>query len=208
MLPLGWFRVPAFTGTAIVALAQSVAIYPLLLFLAIYFQDALGFSATGTGLRLLPITVMIFLVAPIAGRFTSRVPLRLLLSTGLLLLGVAMLLMHGIQSGEWTQLLPGMVLGGIAIGLISPSLAAAMVSVLPVEQSGRSSGINNTFRQVGIAVGIAGLGALFDHRVTGAADAAAGITDGVNAVLLVSAIVAIVAAVVSWPLLGSQRSTT
>jgi EmrB/QacA subfamily drug resistance transporter len=208
MLPLGWFRVPAFTGTAIVALAQSVAIYPLLLFLAIYFQDALGFSATGTGLRLLPITVMIFLVAPLAGRFTSRVPLRLLLSTGLLLLGASMLLMHGITPGEWTQLLPGMVLGGIAIGLISPSLAAAMVSVLPVEQSGRSSGINNTFRQVGIAVGIAGLGALFDHRVTGAADAAAGITGGVNAVLLVSGIVAIAAALISWPLLGPQRSTT
>jgi hypothetical protein len=83
-----------------------------------------------------------------------------------------------------------------------------MVSVLPVEQSGRSSGINNTFRQVGIAVGIAGLGALFDHRVTGATETAVGITDGVNAVLLVSAVVAIVAAVVSWPLLGSQRSTS
>lgn len=208
MLPLGWFRVPAFTGTAIVALAQSVAIYPLLLFLAIYFQDGLGISATGTGLRLLPITVMIFLVAPVAGRLTSRVPLRLLLSTGLLLLGVSMLLMHGIRPGEeWTGLLPGMVLGGLAIGLISPSLAAAMVSVLPVEQSGRSSGINNTFRQVGIAVGIAGLGALFDHRVTGAADAVTGVTGGVNSVLLVSAIVAIVAAVISWPLLGRQRST-
>jgi EmrB/QacA subfamily drug resistance transporter len=208
MLPLGWFRVPAFSGTALVALAQSVAIYPLLLFLAIYFQDGLGLSATGTGLRLLPITVMIFLVAPIAGRFTSRVPLRLLLSTGLLLLGASMLLMHGIQPGEaWTRLLPGMVLGGVAIGLISPSLAAAMVSVLPVEQSGRSSGINNTFRQLGIAVGIAGLGALFDHRVSGAADVASGITGGVNAVLLVSGTVAIAAAVASWPLLGSQRST-
>jgi EmrB/QacA subfamily drug resistance transporter len=207
MLPLGWFRVPAFTGTAMVALVQSVAIYPLLLFLAIYFQDALGFSATGTGLRLLPITVMIFLVAPLAGRFTSRLPLRYLLSTGLLLLGVSMLLMHGINPGEWTRLLPGMVLGGVAIGMISPSLAAAMVSVLPVEQSGRSSGINNTFRQLGIAVGIAALGALFDHRVSGAADAASGITDGVNAVLLVSGIVAIAAALASWPLLGSERST-
>ncbi|MEX0621108.1 MAG: MFS transporter [Solirubrobacterales bacterium] len=207
MLPLGWFRVPAFTGTAIVALAQSVAIYPLLLFLAIYFQNALGFSATGTGLRLLPITVVIFLVAPVAGRFTSRMPLRYLLSAGLLLLGVAMLVMHGIRPGEWTELLPGMLLGGVAIGLISPSLAAAMVSVLPVEQSGRSSGINNTFRQVGIAVGIAGLGALFDQRVTEAAGDAAGIAAGVNEVLLVAGIIAIAAALISWPLLGDQRST-
>jgi EmrB/QacA subfamily drug resistance transporter len=207
MLPLGWFKIPAFTGTAAVALAQSVAIYPLLLFLAIYFQDGLGFSATGTGLRLMPITVMIFLVAPLAGRFTGRMPLRNLLSTGLLLLGASMLIMHGVTPGEWTPLLPGMLLGGFAIGMISPSLAAAMVSVLPVEQSGRSSGINNTFRQVGIAVGIAGLGALFDHRVSGSESPVAGLAGGVDAVLLVSGAVAVAAAVISWPLLGRQRSS-
>jgi predicted MFS family arabinose efflux permease len=207
MLPLEWFRIPAFTGTALVALAQSVAIYPLLLFLAIYFQNGLGFSATGTGLRLMPITMMIFLVAPLAGRLTGRVPLRNLLSTGLLLLGVSMLVMHGVTPGEWTSLLPGMLLGGLAIGMISPSLAAAMVSVLPVEQSGRSSGINNTFRQVGIAVGIAGLGALFDHRLTEATSAVSGTAGGVDAVLLVSGAVATVAALISWPLLGRQRSS-
>jgi EmrB/QacA subfamily drug resistance transporter len=207
MLPLDWFRIPAFAGTAMVALAQSVAIYPLLLFLAIYFQNGLGLSATGTGLRLMPITVMIFLVAPLAGRLTGRVPLRNLLSSGLLLLGVSMLVMYGVTPGEWSSLLPGMLLGGIAIGMISPSLAAAMVSVLPVEQSGRSSGINNTFRQVGIAVGVAGLGALFDHRVTGATSVLAGTAGGVDAVLLVSGAVAILAALISWPLLGRQRAS-
>jgi len=207
MLPISLFRIPAFSGTAIVAFAQSVAIYPLLLFLAIYFQDALGFSATETGLGLLPLTLAIFIVAPIAGRLTSRLPLRLPLVSGMLLLGFAMLLMHGLDGGDWADLLPGLLLGGVAIGLISPALAAAMVSVLPVERSGLSSGINNTFRQLGIAIGIAGLGAIFDGQVTGSADAVAGISDGVNSVLLVSAAVAILAGLISWPLLGGQRSS-
>jgi EmrB/QacA subfamily drug resistance transporter len=206
MLPLGLFRIRAFSGTALLAFAQSVAIYPLLLFLAIYFQDALALSATGTGLKLLPLTLAIFVVAPAAGRLTAILPLRLPLVSGMLLLGASMLVMHGVDA-ESSQLLPGLLLGGIAIGLISPALAAAMVSVLPVEQSGLSSGINNTFRQLGIAIGIAGLGAIFDSRVAAAAGAPTGIADGVNSVLLVSAAVAILAGLASWPLLGGQRST-
>lgn len=207
MLPISLFRIPAFGGTALVAFAQSVAIYPLLLFLAIYFQDALSLSPTETGLRLLPLTLAIFIVAPVAGRLTSRLPLRIPLVGGMLLLGLAMIFMHGLDGGEWSGLLPGLVLGGVAIGLISPALAAAMVSVLPVERSGLSSGINNTFRQLGIAIGIAGLGAIFDQRVLAAAGSPAGIADGVNAVLLVSATVAIAAGLIGWPLLGGQRSS-
>lgn len=206
MLPLGLFRIPAFSGTAIVAFAQSVAIYPLLIFLAIYLQDGLGYSPSAAGLRLLPLTLLILAVAPFAGRMTGRLPLRVPLVTGLLLLGVALILLHGRSPGDgWTALLPGMIVGGIAIGAISPSLASAMVSVLPVERSGMSSGVNNTFRQLGIAMGVAGLGAIFDAQTAHAAGRLAGIVDGVNAVALVSAAVAIAAGAVAWPLLGGLR---
>ena len=165
MLPLALFRIPAFTGTALVAFAQSVALYPLLLFLAIYFQDGLGLSPTETGLRLLPLTLVLVVVAPISGRLTGRWPLRVPLATGLVLIGIALLLMRSVDaSSEWTALLPGLLVGGLAIGVISPALAAAMVGVLPVERSGLASGINNTFRQLGIAIGIAGLGAIFEHN--------------------------------------------
>jgi EmrB/QacA subfamily drug resistance transporter len=207
MLPLGLFRDPAFSATALVAFAQSVAIYPLLFFLAIYLQDGLGLSPIGAGLRLLPLTLLILAVAPFAGRLTNRFPLRVPLIGGLVLLGVALLVMRGLTPADsWTSLLPGMILGGIAIGAISPSLAAAMVSVLPVERSGLSSGINNTFRQLGIAMGIAGLGALFNARVDDAGGALPGIVTGVNAVALAAAVVALLAAAVAWPLLGSHRS--
>lgn len=206
MLPLDLFKIPAFSATAIVAFAQSVAIYPLLIFLAIYLQDGLGFGPIGAGLRLLPLTLLILVVAPFAGRLTSRVPLRVPLISGLALLGVALLLLNGLRAAdEWTALLPGMIVGGIAIGLISPSLAAAMVSVLPVERSGMSSGVNNTFRQLGIAMGVAGLGAIFDARVRDVGGLA-GIVSGVNAVALVSAGVAIVAAAIAWPMLRGHRA--
>jgi len=208
MLPLSLFRIPAFSGTALVAFAQSVALYPLFLFLAIYFQDGLGLSPTATGLRLLPLTLVLFVVAPVSGRLTGRWPLRVPLATGLVLIGVALLLMRSVEAdGEWTTLLPGLLVGGLAIGVISPALAAAMVSVLPVERSGLASGINNTFRQLGIAIGIAGLGAIFQHRVAGAVDSRAGIVAGLEAVLLVAAAISFAAAILAWPLLGSQHSS-
>jgi EmrB/QacA subfamily drug resistance transporter len=207
MLPLSLFRIPAFTGTALVAFAQSVALYPLLLFVAIYLQNGLGLSPTATGLRILPLTLVLVVVAPISGRLTNRLPLRLPLTTGLVLIGVGLLLMRAIDAdSEWTALLPGLLVGGLAIGVISPALAAAMVSVLPVERSGLASGINNTFRQLGIAIGIAGLGAIFEHHVGEALATRAGIVAGLDAVLAAAAATAFAAAALAWPLLGSQRS--
>jgi EmrB/QacA subfamily drug resistance transporter len=209
MLQLTLFRVPAFSGTAIVAFAQSVALYPLFLFLAVYLQAVLHLSPTGTGLRLLPMTIVFFLVAPVSGKLTSRTQLRIPLTVALVLIGAALLLMRGVTvSSDWTELLPGFIVGGIGMGIISPALAAAMVSVLPVESSGLASGINNTFRQLGIAMGIAVLGAIFQHRAGQTVSSAAGIVDGLNAVLLVAAVVAFAAAALTWPLLGRHRSAT
>jgi EmrB/QacA subfamily drug resistance transporter len=199
MLPPALFRIPAFTGTAVVAFAQSFALYPLFLFLAVYLQDGLGHSPTGTGLRLLPLTLVLFAVAPLSGRLTRRLPLRVPLVAGLGLITVALLLMHGVAPGDdWTGLLPGLVVGGLAIGTISPALAAAMVGVLSVERSGLAAGVNNTFRQLGIATGIAVLGAIASAR----ADA----LDGLNAVFLGAAVVSLAGAVIAWPLLGDLRS--
>ena len=208
MLPPALFRIPAFTGTAVVAFAQSFALYPLFLFLAVYLQGVLHYSATGTGLRLLPLTLVLFAVAPLSGKLTGRVPLRVPLVAGLLLIATSLLLMRGLdpQSG-WTELLPGFVVGGIAIGTISPALAAAMVGVLSIERSGLASGVNNTFRQLGIAVGIAALGAIFQHHVgLGAPGSAEAVVDALNAIFLVAAGVAVAGAAIAWPLLGGLRS--
>ena len=178
MLDLRFFRERAFAGTAAVAFLQSVAIYPLFLFMSLWLQDILGYGPFETGLRLLPFTVLLFLVAPLAGKLTARRPLGELLGAGLAMLTVGLLMMRGLDAGsDWEDALPGLLVSGAGVGLISPALAAAMVSVLPVERSGLASGINNTFRQTGIAAGIAGLGAIFQRHDPDAAGFAAGLND-------------------------------
>ena len=68
-------------------------------------------------------------------------------------------------SSGWTVLLPGFIVAGIGIGTVNPVLASSAISVVPPERSGMASGANNTFRQVGIATGIAGLGTVFQTQI-------------------------------------------
>jgi EmrB/QacA subfamily drug resistance transporter len=167
MLDLSLFRRPAFAGASIVAFAISASYFAMFLYLTLYIQDVLDFSPLQAGLRFLPVTVLSFIVAPVAGKLSVRVPVRLLLGAGLLLAGVGLLAMTTVSAGSgWTVLIPGFVLGGAGIGLINPPLASTAIGVVPHERSGMASGINSTFRQVGIATGIAGLGAVFQHSVT------------------------------------------
>jgi EmrB/QacA subfamily drug resistance transporter len=167
MLDLALFRRPAFAGASIVAFAISASFFAMFLYLTLYIQDVLGFSPLQAGLRFLPVTLLSFAVAPIAGKLTVRVPVRLLLGSGLVLAGVGLLAMTTVSAGSgWTTLIPGFLLGGAGIGMINPPLASTAIGVVPQERSGMASGINSTFRQVGIATGIAGLGAVFQHDVT------------------------------------------
>ncbi len=173
MLDLTLFRRPAFTGANIVAFALSGSIFAMFLYLTLYIQDVLGFSPLQAGLRFLPITLLSFFVAPVAGRLSVRVPIRLLLGVGLLLISVGLAAMTAVDaSSPWTTLIPGFAIAGVGIGLVNPPLASAAIGVVPHERSGMASGINSTFRQVGIATGIAGLGAIFQHSVTQSTSAA------------------------------------
>jgi EmrB/QacA subfamily drug resistance transporter len=167
MLDLSLFRRPAFSGASIVAFCLSGSFFAMFLYLTLYIQDVLGYSPLQAGLRFLPSTLLSFIVAPIAGRLSVRVPVRLLLGSGLLLIGIGLLTMTVVDAAStWTVLIPGFVLCGTGVGLVNPPLASTAVGVVPVEHSGMASGINSTFRQVGIATGIAGLGAVFQHSVT------------------------------------------
>jgi EmrB/QacA subfamily drug resistance transporter len=165
MLPLRLFRIPAFTGVQLAAFAVSGSLFALFLYLTLYMQNILGLSPLEAGVRYLPLTIVSFVVAPIAGVLLAKLPARAMLSVGLLMAGVGMLLMAGVEQGdEWTGLLGGFLVAGAGVGLVNPVIAHVAVSVVPPEQSGMASGINDTFRQVGIAVGIAAYGALFLGR--------------------------------------------
>jgi EmrB/QacA subfamily drug resistance transporter len=167
MFDLRLFRKPAFDGASIAAFGLSASMFAMFLYITLYIQNTLGYTPQQTGLRFLPLTVVSFVVAPLAGRISRTVPLRVLFGLGMALVGTGLLLMSGIDaSSDWTALLPGFILAGAGIGMVNPSLAQAAVGVVPPQRAGMASGINSTFRQVGIATGIAALGAIFQGLLT------------------------------------------
>ena len=166
MFDLALFAKPTFSGGAIAAFGLSSTLFAMLLYLTLYLQNVLGFSALGTGVRLVILSGGILVTSAITGRLSSHVPVRLLIGPGLALVGIGLLLMRGLDAGSsWTHLVPGLIVAGIGAGMINPPLASTAVGVVEPERAGMASGINSTFRQVGIATGIALLGTLFGSRV-------------------------------------------
>jgi EmrB/QacA subfamily drug resistance transporter len=166
MLDLSLFRKPAFNGVSAVAFGLSAGMFAMFLYLTIYMQGVLDFSPLETGLHFLPLTVLGFVVAPISGKLSHYVPIRILAGVGLGLVGVGLLLMHGLAAdSDVSALLPGFLIAGVGIGLTNPSIGQVAIAVVPPAKAGMGSGINTTFRQVGIATGVASLGAIFQSQV-------------------------------------------
>ncbi|WP_298339334.1 MFS transporter [Ferrimicrobium sp.] len=162
MLDLSLFRVPTFDGGLVAAFAMNASLFAMLLYLVLYLQDDLGFSALGTGERLLLLTGATLIVATAAGRASSHLPVRWLIGPGLALVGLGLLLMAGLSATTtWTHLIPGFLVAGIGSGLVNPPLASTAVGVVKPARSGMASGANSTGRQIGIAVGVAVYGTLF-----------------------------------------------
>jgi len=220
MLDLRLFGRPAFVGAQIAAFTLSASAFSMFLYFTLYLQNVLGYSPLQAGLRFLPITLLSFIVAPISGKLSAHTPVRLLMGAGLAVITIAFLVMHGLTaSSGWTALLPGFVLLGAGVGLVNPPLASTAVGVVPPQSTGMGSGANSTFRQVGIATGIAALGAAFEHHLTSTlgsaghgvasgivppnlrAQATAAFVSGMNELFLISAAIAVVGAVSSFVLI-------
>jgi EmrB/QacA subfamily drug resistance transporter len=167
MFDLNLFRKPTFTGASTTAFAVAGAMFAMFLYIVLYVQTLLGYSPLQTGLRFLPFTIVSFFAAAITGRVSYRIPARALLFIGLLLTGGGLLLWRNLTpTSDWTVLLPGFGVAGLGVGMINPILASAAIGVVPPQRSGMAAGINNTFRQVGTAAGIAALGAIFENALT------------------------------------------
>jgi EmrB/QacA subfamily drug resistance transporter len=166
MFDLSLTRKPTFTGGLIAAFAISAGLFSLLLYLTLYIQDVLGYSAFQTGLRFLVLSGAVLTTSFAAGRLTAIVPIRFLIAPGLALIGVGLLFMRGVSdTSGWTVLIPGFIFAGMGTGFVNPPLASTAIGVVTPDRAGMASGINSTARQVGIAMGIAGLGAVFSHTV-------------------------------------------
>ena len=166
MLDLSLFKVPTFSGGNIAGFAMSAGIFSAFLYLVLYLQDVLHYSPLQTGLRLLLLSGAVFVVSGISGRLSTFVPIRFLIGGGLALVGAGMTLMLGLDaSSDWTHLIPGLIVSGVGLGFIEPPLASTAIGVVQPQRAGMASGINVTFRQVGISVGIALLGTIFASRL-------------------------------------------
>ena len=175
MLDLGLFRRPAMVGVSLTAFILSSSIFAMLLYVTFYLQDVLGYGPLAAGLRFLPLTLLSFVVAPVAGKLTLRVHSRYLLGWACCSSpSVASWPPTSSPSSTWSVLLPGFIVAGIGVGITNPVVASATVSVVPPERSGMASGASNTFRQVGIATGIAALGAVFLSQIRSATTSALG----------------------------------
>jgi EmrB/QacA subfamily drug resistance transporter len=166
MFDFSLLRVPTFSGGLIAAWAISASLFSLLTYIVIYLQAIQGYSALQAGLRFLPLTLVIFLVAGVAGRLSSLMPIRWLIGPGFLLIAVGLLVMRGNDPTQsWTHLVPGFVIAGVGAGLVNTPLASTAVGVVEPRRAGMASGVNSTFRQVGIATGIALLGSILSSQL-------------------------------------------
>jgi EmrB/QacA subfamily drug resistance transporter len=204
MVDLTLFRRPAFVGAQTSAFAISASLFSIWLYLTLYLQDILKLSPLQAGLRFLPLSLLSFVSAPIAGRLSQTVPIRVVLATGLGLSALSLLLMSSVTvESRWTVLLPGLLVGGVGAGFVNAPLATTATSTVRVERAGMASGINNAFRQIGVATGVAALGAIIASKSTATHDPATYV-HALHDILLVAAVVALVGAILAAVLVRSQ----
>jgi EmrB/QacA subfamily drug resistance transporter len=197
MLDLSLFRSGTFAGANVVVLLVALAMFGVFFFVSLYMQNILGYSAVEAGAAFLPMTVLIILIAPIAGKTTDRIGSRWLMTVGMVLVSVQLLYFSqlGPEAGFW-NLLPALLVGGAGMALVMTPSAAAAVRAVPVDKSGVGSAVLNSFRQVGGSIGIALMGAIVANQA-GSRRTVEAFMDGFEASLLVAAGIAFAGAFVS-----------
>jgi EmrB/QacA subfamily drug resistance transporter len=166
MLDLSLFRDGTFGGANAVSLLSFFALFGVFFFVSIYLQNVLGYSALRTGATLLPFTVLLALSVPVAGRLTDRVGARWPMTAGMVVLGISLLLESRLRiDSTFSDLLPGLLLGGLGVGLTLAPASAAVLASVPDDKAGVASGVVTTFRQTGGVLGVAVMGAIFAARI-------------------------------------------
>jgi EmrB/QacA subfamily drug resistance transporter len=200
MLPLDLFRSGTYTGANVVVLLVALAMFGVFFFVSLYMQNILGYSAVQAGAAFLPMTILIILVAPIAGKTSDRVGSRSLMTIGMALLAVQLLYFSQLgQDATFWTLLPAMLIGGVGMSLTMTPSAAAATRNVPVDKAGVGSAVLNAFRQVGGSIGVALMGAIVAAEAGGRVTADA-FMEGFETSLLVAAAIALAGSIVAFVL--------
>ncbi len=206
LLDLSLMRRKTFAGPNIVSLLSTAVMCSLFFFLAMYLQSVLGYSALTAGVQLLPLTVAIVVVAPLAGRLSDHIGPRWPVTIGMLMLAAALFGLSDLRvdSGVWS-LTPWLALAGIGIGLSTTPTTTAAMSGPDSDQYGMAAGVLNTFRATGLALGIALMGAVLAASGSGATVRPPAFVDGFTTAVTINAVIAIAAAIVAAFTLGARR---
>jgi predicted MFS family arabinose efflux permease len=204
MLDLTLFRSGTYAGANIAMLLVALAMFGVFFFLSLYMQNVLGYSAVQAGAAFLPMTLVVILVAPLAGKLSDRHGSRWLMSGGMVLLGLQLLWFSqlGTDAGFW-NLLPAFLVGGLGMSLTMTPTAAAATRAVPVEKSGVGAAVLNAMRQVGGSLGIALMGAIVAHEAAGRRSLDAFMA-GFESALLVASVIAFLGAIVAFALVRQE----
>jgi EmrB/QacA subfamily drug resistance transporter len=207
MLPLGMFADRAFTGAQAATFAISASLFAVFLYLTLYLQRVLGLSPIEAGLVYLPGTVLMFLIAGATSALGNRVPPRYTVSGSLFLvaLGLMLVTIAG-PDASWAAVLPGTIVAFVGAGVFNPVMSGIVLNAGAAEHSGLTAGINDAFRQTGIAVGVAALGAFLPAggAPTGGTTHVAYV-DGLHGALYAASAIAALGAVVALTLIREPR---
>lgn len=202
MLPLGMFANRAFTGAQLATFAISASLFAVFLYTTLYLQSVLGLSPVHTGLVYLPATAAMFVVAGATSSIGQRLRPRYAITGSLILVaaGLALTVRAGADD-SWTAILPGTMVAFVGAGVFNPVMSGIVLNASRAEESGLAAGINDAFRQTGITVGVAALGALVPASGSLRAADAGAYVDGLHDALLVAAAIAALGAVAAAVLL-------
>jgi EmrB/QacA subfamily drug resistance transporter len=207
MLPLGLFRNSEFAGAQIAVFSISASFFAIFLYTTLYLQQILGLSPIEAGLVYLPATALIFLVSGASASLLEKVSAGAMIAAGLAFVTIGLALgLLATATSSWVMLIPSLLVGGLGTGLYNPAGAAVALASAPSDQSGLAAGVNDTFRQAGIAVGVALFGALIPGAAALGQGSAESFVSGMHTALIVGAVLAAIGAIASAKLIPVRRS--
>jgi EmrB/QacA subfamily drug resistance transporter len=197
LVPLGIFRSRQFSGANATTFVVYAALGVALFLVVVELQTVLGYSALAAGAATIPITVLMLLLSPRAGRLSQRIGPRIPMTIGPLVVAAGLVLLAGIGPGTTyvTGILPGLTVFGLGLSLTVAPLTAAVMGSVEENHVGVGSGVNNAVARVAGLLAVAVLPALAGLE---AASAGVEFTDGVSRALYISAALAVVGAINSW----------
>jgi predicted MFS family arabinose efflux permease len=209
MLPLGLFRNHTFTGAQVAAFSISASFFALFLYLTLYLQEVIHLSPFDTGLVYLPGTIVMFVVSGASAKLADRTSPGAMITGGLILVaaGLGLMTLAGVDS-TWLALLPGLLVVCIGTGLVNPALATVALGSADGTQSGLAAGVNDAFRQGGIAVGVAAFGALFSASSALGHGSPQHYVTGLHHALLIGAALALFGGIATSRLIAIRRTAS